>query len=97
LVFSSNYPSEPPKVSFTELRFHPNIYPSGKVCLSILSEEKGWKPSITVKMILQGVHDLLDDANLDDPANASAYRIAKGDPAEYMRRVKAEALRFRST
>ena len=35
--------------------FHPNIYPSGTVCLSILNEEEGWRPSITVKQILLGV------------------------------------------
>lgn len=35
--------------------FHPNIYPSGTVCLSILNEDEGWKPSITVKQILLGV------------------------------------------
>jgi len=27
--------------------FHPNVYPSGTVCLSILSEDKDWKPGLT--------------------------------------------------
>lgn len=31
--------------------FHPNVYPSGTICLSILDEEKSWKPSITVKQV----------------------------------------------
>ena len=35
--------------------FHPNIYPSGTVCLSILNEDEGWCPSITVKQILLGI------------------------------------------
>lgn len=35
--------------------FHPNIYPSGTVCLSILNEDEGWRPSITVKQILMGI------------------------------------------
>lgn len=35
--------------------FHPNIYPSGTVCLSILNEDEGWKPCITVKQILLGI------------------------------------------
>ena len=25
--------------------FHPNVYPSGTICLSILNEEKAWKPA----------------------------------------------------
>jgi ubiquitin-protein ligase len=31
--------------------FHPNVYPSGTICLSILDEEKQWKPSITIKSV----------------------------------------------
>ena len=57
--FTEDYPSKPPKVSFPQGFFHPNIYPSGKVCLSILNEEKSWKPSITVKQILVGVQELM--------------------------------------
>ena len=38
--FPLNYPHEPPKVIFHtrdgETRFHPNMYKSGKVCLSAL-------------------------------------------------------------
>ena len=34
-----DYPSKPPKVSFPAGFFHPNVYPSGKVCLSILNED----------------------------------------------------------
>lgn len=32
------------------------MYPSGTVCLSILDEEKSWKPAITIKQVrLRGV------------------------------------------
>lgn len=36
---------------FTPPLFHPNVYPSGTVCLSILNEDEGWKPAITVKQV----------------------------------------------
>ena len=39
MEFSSDYPAKAPKVSLPKGFFHPNIYPSGKVCLSILNEE----------------------------------------------------------
>jgi ubiquitin-protein ligase len=29
--------------------FHPNVYPSGTVCLSLLDEEKDWRPAVTIK------------------------------------------------
>lgn len=48
---------------FTPPLFHPNVYPSGTVCLSILSEEKDWRASLTIKQILIGIQDLLDNPN----------------------------------
>lgn len=33
--------------------FHPNVYPSGTVCLSILEEDKDWRPAITIKQVGQ--------------------------------------------
>jgi ubiquitin-conjugating enzyme E2 I len=36
--------------------FHPNVYPSGTVCLSILNEDEGWKPAITIKQVTPHIH-----------------------------------------
>jgi ubiquitin-conjugating enzyme E2 I len=36
MVFTEDYPSKPPLCRFKPVIFHPNIYPSGRVCLSIL-------------------------------------------------------------
>lgn len=54
---------------FTPPLFHPNVYPSGTVCLSILDEEKSWKPAITIKQVgnvlwLSFEHTVSDDENL---------------------------------
>jgi ubiquitin-conjugating enzyme E2 I len=68
--------------------FHPNVYPSGTVCLSILNEEEGWKPAITIKQILLGVQDLLDDPNPDSPAQADAYNLFRKDRAAYESKIK---------
>ncbi|KIY95641.1 Ubiquitin-conjugating enzyme/RWD-like protein [Monoraphidium neglectum] len=38
MEFTDDYPSKPPKCKFPAAFFHPNIYPSGTVCLSILNE-----------------------------------------------------------
>ncbi|KAL5652732.1 hypothetical protein ACJX0J_038190, partial [Zea mays] len=47
LHFSEDYPSKPPKCKFPQGFFHPNVYPSGTVCLSILNEDSDWRPAIT--------------------------------------------------
>lgn len=49
LEFPEDYPSSPPKAKFKDKLFHPNVYPSGTVCLSILSEEEDWRPKLKIK------------------------------------------------
>jgi len=73
--------------------FHPNIYPSGTVCLSILDEDGGWRPAITVKQILLAIQDLLNAPNPLSPAQSTAYEIFRKDKKEYVKRVKAQALK----
>ncbi|KAH7315723.1 hypothetical protein KP509_21G062500 [Ceratopteris richardii] len=98
--FSEDYPSKPPKCKFPQGFFHPNVYPSGTVCLSILNEDsewsflQGWRPAITVKQILIGIQDLLDAPNPADPAQTDAYQLFIQDPVEYKRRVKQQAKQY---
>ena len=85
-----------PPGKFTPPLFHPNVYPSGTVCLSILDEEKSWKPAITIKQVrllgpefhtrrihhrilqvLLGIQELLNDPNVNDPAQSDAYTMFK--------------------
>mmetsp|Transcript_22340 Transcript_22340/g.63820 ORF Transcript_22340/g.63820 Transcript_22340/m.63820 type:complete len:158 (+) Transcript_22340:150-623(+) len=54
MEFTDEYPGKPPKCKFPQGFFHPNVYPSGTVCLSILNEDEDWKPSITIKQVLLG-------------------------------------------
>ncbi|KAK3706721.1 SUMO conjugating enzyme Hus5 [Vermiconidia calcicola] len=77
-----------PEGKFIPPLFHPNVYPSGTVCLSILNEEEGWKPAITIKEILLGIQMLLDEVNPESPAQAEAYNLYKKDRAAYEKKVK---------
>ncbi|KAJ2598382.1 hypothetical protein GGF39_002671 [Coemansia sp. RSA 1721] len=94
LIFNEDYPASPPKCQFTPPIFHPNVFPSGTVCLSILSADKDWKPSITLKQILLGVQSLLDEPNNSDPAQADAYHLFKKDPVAYEKKVRHQAAQF---
>ena len=60
MTFSDDYPVRPPECKFVPPIFHPNVFPSGTVCLSILNEDKDWVPTITVRQVLLGIQDLLD-------------------------------------
>ncbi|TYG89213.1 hypothetical protein ES288_A12G081600v1 [Gossypium darwinii] len=94
LYFSEDYPSKPPKCKFPQSFFHPNVYPSGTICLSILNEDSGWRPAITVKQILVVIQDLLDARNAADPAQAEGYNILIHDADEYKRRVRLQAKQY---
>ncbi|KAI9484619.1 SUMO-conjugating enzyme ubc9 [Zychaea mexicana] len=96
MIFPEEYPSKPPKCKFTPPLFHPNVYPSGTVCLSILNEDEGWKPAITLRQILLGIQDLLNDPNPDSPAQQDAYMLFRKDKVEYERRVREQAAKNRA-
>lgn len=91
MLFKDDYPTTPPKCKFEPPLFHPNVYPSGTVCLSLLDEQKDWRPAITIKQLLLGIQDLLNEPNIKDPAQAEAYTIYCQNLTEYEKRVRAQA------
>jgi len=66
ICFPVDYPAHPPLVKFItgdgQMRFHPNLYTNGKVCLSILNTWKGeqWSSSMTLRSILVTISSLFD-------------------------------------
>jgi ubiquitin-protein ligase len=77
--FPDTYPAQPPKVTFltlakthgitvsgreqTFVRFHPNLYINGKVCLSLLGTWDGqpWTSCCTLRTLLIVIQTLLDN------------------------------------
>lgn len=86
LTFSEQYPDKPPQVNFLSKMFHPNVYPNGDICLDILQNR--WTPSFDVASILTSVQSLLNDPNIDSPANAEAANLFKDNRSQYAKRVK---------
>lgn len=70
LTFPQSYPLEPPVMKFDPPIFHPNVYPDGTVCISILhpagddpnmyelSSER-WSPIQSVEKVLLSVLSML--------------------------------------
>lgn len=56
--------------------------------MSILNEEEGWKPAITIKEILLGIQSLLNEPNPESPAQAEAYNLFRKDRAAYDKKIK---------
>ena len=91
MEFPEEYPSKPPKCKFVPPLYHPNVYPTGTICLSILDEDKGWKPAITIKQLLLGIQDLLTNPNPNSPAQSAAYECFVKFPEEYKKKIREQA------
>lgn len=94
LKFPEDFPTSPPKCTFIPVIFHPNVYPSGTVCLSIVNAHEDWKPSLTVKQVLLGIQSLLNEPNPNSPANGEANSLFRTNRAAYEKRCREIAQRF---
>lgn len=83
MSFPPNYPYSPPTFRFSSKMWHPNIYETGDVCISILHPpvddpqsgelpSERWNPTQSVRTILLSVISLLNEPNTFSPANVDA-------------------------
>jgi ubiquitin-conjugating enzyme E2 R len=101
--FSRDYPYAPPSFKFdTRDIHHPNVYPDGRVCISILhtpgdDEQSGeeaserWSPLQGVESVLRSVLLLLDEPETNSPANVDASVLYRSDRAKYDARARETA------
>lgn len=94
--FPEEYPAKPPKIRFPKNFYHPNVYPSGTICLSILNEEQDWRPAISIKQLLIGIQELLDTPNPLSPAQEPAWKTFQSNKDEYIKMIKAQAETYRN-
>ena len=95
LQFPEDYPNNPPSMTFKTKMWHPNIHSDGKVCISILhppgtdsmnaqeSAEERWRPILGVEAILIRVISMMNDPNIESPANLDASVQFRDDHEGY--------------
>ncbi|KAI7868759.1 the ubiquitin conjugating enzyme Ube2g2 bound To the G2br domain of ubiquitin ligase Gp78 [Spinellus fusiger] len=94
LGFPKDYPLSPPTMRFTCSLFHPNVYPNGTVCISILhapgddpnmyeSSSERWSPVQSVEKILLSVVSMLAEPNDESGANIDACKLWRSDREHY--------------
>ncbi|XP_043694318.1 ubiquitin-conjugating enzyme E2 7-like [Telopea speciosissima] len=85
MSFPKDYPFHPPSVKFVSEMWHPNVYPDGRVCISILHPpgedpngyelaSERWSPVLTVESILLSIISMLSSPNDESPANIEAAK-----------------------
>ncbi|CAJ2507635.1 Uu.00g088210.m01.CDS01 [Anthostomella pinea] len=99
MTFTEEYPFQPPTFRFLVPIYHPNIYPDGKLCISILhspgeDETSGehaterWTPLQGVESVLRSILLLLDDPEINSPANVDASVMYRDDRDAYNKKAK---------
>ena len=93
IEFPNEYPNKAPQFKFITHLFHPNVYPDGKVCISILHEgideygyenlSERWNPSQSVNSILISILSILLSPNFESPANVDASNLWKNNYDAY--------------
>merc|ERR1719309_975508 len=94
LIFPHDYPLSPPKMRFQSEVFHPNIYPDGRVCISILhapgddpmgyeTSAERWSPVQSVEKILLSVVSMLAEPNDESAANVDASKMWREDRSKF--------------
>ncbi|PPR00581.1 hypothetical protein CVT26_009856 [Gymnopilus dilepis] len=95
----SDYPLSPFKMKFDPPIFHPNIYPDGTVCISILhtpgddptmyeQASERWSPVQSVEKVILSVISMLAEPNLESGANIDCCKLYRDNKAEYERIVR---------
>jgi len=78
IQYPTNYPHSPPKVTYCtngdNIRFNPNLYKCGKVCISILNTWRGeqWTSCQTISTLLLTLCTLLCESPLLNEPNVTA-------------------------
>ncbi|KAL0229428.1 hypothetical protein GEMRC1_014045 [Eukaryota sp. GEM-RC1] len=102
MSFPEDFPMSPPSFKFLTKMFHPNIYESGAVCISILHNptdlrdiemsgelaEERWLPIHTIESVLISIINLLLEPNPDSPADIDAAVLFRNDRKKYMSRQR---------
>jgi len=108
LYFPGRYPDEPPKVHLVTtghgtVRFNPNLYKSGKVCLSILNTwpgrpEEQWSAHCTILQVLMSIQSLIFVAEpwFNEPGYERTRGTEEGDSnsAQYNRSIAKNTIRW---
>lgn len=85
LVYPTDYPFKPPKISFVTRFSHLNINSSGAIGVDILRNR--WSPLLTTR-------SLLTDPNVDDPFVPEIAQVYKADRARYDETAKEWTVKY---
>ncbi|XP_062891101.1 ubiquitin-conjugating enzyme E2 S [Mobula hypostoma] len=86
LVLGKDFPARPPKAFFITRIFHPNVSPSGEICVNVL--QRDWRPELGIRHVLLTIKCLLIQPNPESALNEEAGRLLLEEYSEYASRAR---------
>lgn len=108
ILIPNDYPNSPPNVLFKNnggMRFNPNLYDKGKVCLSLLGtwysgKDEGWIPNLsTIKQVGISIQSLIlvENPFFNEPSYEKSMNTPKGDKNNDAYNMKIKLYNMRHT
>ncbi|NWS90592.1 UBE2S enzyme, partial [Toxostoma redivivum] len=86
LVLGKDFPAAPPKGFFLTKIFHPNVGPSGEICVNVLKRD--WRAELGLRHVLLTIKCLLIQPNPESALNEEAARLLLEDFERFAARAR---------
>lgn len=89
IKYPEDYPIKPPTLKLitnnNDIRFNPNLYENGRVCLSILGTWHGpsWKPIMNIRLVLNSIVSLMSEFPIQNEPGWEKTKITDKASIEY--------------
>ncbi|RVE68840.1 hypothetical protein OJAV_G00095720 [Oryzias javanicus] len=87
IIFPTEYPFKPPKITFKTKIYHPNIDEKGQVCLPVISAEN-WKPATKTDQVIQSLIALVNDPQPEHPLRADLAEEYSKDRKKFLKNAE---------
>ncbi|KAH9363832.1 hypothetical protein HPB48_007948 [Haemaphysalis longicornis] len=93
LMFTEEYPFQPPRVRFRTRIYHCNFDRRGNISVDIL-QRSGWSPALTVAKLLLSISSLLADCTPTQPLSLDIASLYLNNREEHDRIARVWTMRY---
>jgi len=85
---------KPPRCRFPGRFHHPNVAPSGTICVRTLNEEEMWRPDMSIPEMMFSIQQILAHPDTRSPAQSAAYHCYMNSIEQYNAIAETHARKY---